>query len=125
MRTRKSTVIFQRPFTLNGDTGELPPGGVLVVGSGASGFQIAEDLHQHGRKVYVCMGRHRRLARRYRGRDYARWAFELGLFERRGAGAPATTAPGPVFYGVKCGEEADRRGLVMRASFTWRSSVMA
>ena len=26
MRTRKSTVIFQRPFTLNGDTGELPPG---------------------------------------------------------------------------------------------------
>ena len=26
MRTRKSTVSFQRPFTLNRDVGELPPG---------------------------------------------------------------------------------------------------
>lgn len=26
MRTRKATVSFQRPFTLNRDVGELPPG---------------------------------------------------------------------------------------------------
>ena len=39
------------------NAGELPPGAVLVVGSGASGFQIAEDLHQNGRQVSVCMGR--------------------------------------------------------------------
>src|SRR5215510_11640304 len=72
------------------NAGELPPGAVLVVGSGASGFQIAEDLHQYGRQVYVCMGRHRRLARCYRGRDYAWWASEQGLFERRWAELSAT-----------------------------------
>ena len=36
------------------------------------------------------MGRHRRLARCYRGRDYAWWAFAQGLFERRWADLPAT-----------------------------------
>ena len=54
------------------------PGAVLVVGSGASGFQIAEDLHQYGRQVYLCVGRHRPLARRYRGRDFAWWAIGDG-----------------------------------------------
>jgi putative flavoprotein involved in K+ transport len=96
------------------NAGELPPGAVLVVGSGASGFQIAEDLHQNGRQVYVCMGRHRRLARRYRGRDYARWAFELGLFERRRAESPATSAPGPLLTGVNGGYEADWRELASK-----------
>jgi putative flavoprotein involved in K+ transport len=96
------------------NAGELPPGAVLVVGSGASGFQIAEDLHQHGRQVYVCMGRHRRLARCYRGRDYAWWAFELGLFERRRAESPATSPPGPLLTGVNGGYEADWRELASK-----------
>jgi putative flavoprotein involved in K+ transport len=65
------------------NAGELPSGAVLVVGSGASGFQIAEDLHQYGRQVYLCVGHHRPLPRRYRRRDYAWWAFEMGLYERR------------------------------------------
>jgi putative flavoprotein involved in K+ transport len=102
------------------NAGELPPGAVLVVGSGASGFQIAEDLHQNGRQVYVCMGRHRRLARRYRGRDYAWWASEQGLFERRWADLPAarrntaSIPTGPLLTGVNGGYEADWRALASK-----------
>ena len=102
------------------NAGELPPGAVLVVGSGASGFQIAEDLHQHGRQVYVCLGRHRRLARRYRGRDYAWWGVELGMFERRRAESPAifqngtSIPPGPLLTGVNGGYEADWRELASK-----------
>jgi len=93
------------------NAGELPAGAVLVVGSGASGFQIAEDLHQYGRQVYLCVGRHRPLARRYRGRDYALWAMEMGMFERLRAESPATSAPGPLLTGVNGGYQADVRGL--------------
>jgi len=39
---------------------QLPPGAVLVVGSGASGCQIVEDLLAAGRVVYLSVGRHRR-----------------------------------------------------------------
>ena len=48
---------------------QLPDGAVLVVGSGGSGCQIAEELYQRGRTVYLCVSRHRRVPRRYRGRD--------------------------------------------------------
>jgi putative flavoprotein involved in K+ transport len=52
---------------------QLPPGAVLVVGSGASGAQIAEELLRAGRRVYLSVGRHTRLPRRYRGRDLIWW----------------------------------------------------
>jgi putative flavoprotein involved in K+ transport len=45
---------------------KLPPGAVLVVGGGASGAQIAEELHESGREVYISIGRYRRTPRRYR-----------------------------------------------------------
>jgi putative flavoprotein involved in K+ transport len=99
---------------------ELPPGAVLVVGSGSSGFQIAEDLHQNGRQVYVCMGRHRRVPRRYRGHDYAWWGVELGLFNRRRADSPPTSQngsgirQGPLLTGVNGGYEADWRELAAK-----------
>jgi len=96
------------------NAGELPAGAVLVVGSGASGFQIAEDLHQYGRHVYLCVGRHRPLARRYRRRDYALWAMEMGMFERRRAESPATSAPGPLLTGVNGGYQADVRALASK-----------
>jgi len=96
------------------NAGELPPGAVLVVGSGASGFQIAEDLRQSGRQVYVCMGRHRRAARRYRGRDYAWWGVELGLYERRRAEVPAISQPFVLLTGVNGGYEADWRELAAK-----------
>ncbi len=70
------------------DPDQLPPGAVLVVGSGASGAQIAEELSRAGRRVYLSVGRHRRMPRRYRGRDLIWWLSTLGLdqtpVEKRG-----------------------------------------
>jgi putative flavoprotein involved in K+ transport len=67
---------------------QLPPGAVLVVGSGASGAQITEELSRAGRRVYLSVGRHSRLPRRYRGSDLTWWFDALGLFrmtpEQRG-----------------------------------------
>jgi putative flavoprotein involved in K+ transport len=59
----------------------LPPGAVLVVGSGQSGAQIAEDLHLAGRRVHLCVGRAPRTARRYRGRDVVAWLDALGYYD--------------------------------------------
>lgn len=59
----------------------LPPGGVLVVGSGQSGAQIAEELHEAGRRVVLSVSRAPRLPRRYRGRDVTRWIVEMGVFD--------------------------------------------
>ena len=51
----------------------LPPGGVLVVGSGQSGVQIAEELMAAGRPVHLSVGSAGRVPRRYRGSDSFRW----------------------------------------------------
>ena len=51
----------------------LPEGNVLVVGSGQSGSQIAEDLHLAGKKVFLAVGDAPRCARFYRGRDVVDW----------------------------------------------------
>jgi len=59
--------------------GQLPPGAVLVVGSGASGAQITEELFRAGRRVYLSVGQHTRLPRRYRGRDLTWWLSAMGL----------------------------------------------
>src|SRR5262245_12713264 len=60
---------------------ELSPGAVLVVGSGQTGGQIAEDLIQAGRTVFLATSRVGRLPRRYRGRDIMLWVVESGLFD--------------------------------------------
>jgi putative flavoprotein involved in K+ transport len=49
--------------------GQLPPGGVLVVGAGPSGQQIADELRRSGREVAIAVGRHASMPRRYRGRE--------------------------------------------------------
>jgi len=76
------------------EPGQLPDGAVLVVGSGASGAQIAEELMRAGRRVYLSVGRHRRLPRRYRSRDLIWWLAAMGLdrtpIEKRG---PDKTLP--------------------------------
>ncbi len=61
---------------------QLPPGAVLVVGSGQSGCQITEELYQQGRKVYLCTGRAGRVPRRYRGKDIFQWGDALGMFDQ-------------------------------------------
>lgn len=62
----------------------LPPGSVLVVGSGQSGMQIAEELHESGRRVYLSVGRTGRVPRRYRGRDVYGWVRVAGVRTRAG-----------------------------------------
>ena len=58
---------------------QLPDGGVLVIGAGASGAQIAEELMRAGRQVYFSVGKHKRAPRRYRGHDHVWWWVETGL----------------------------------------------
>jgi putative flavoprotein involved in K+ transport len=60
---------------------QLPPGDVLVVGTGQSGCQIAEDLHLAGRRVHLCVGNAPRCARRYRGKDVVEWLHEMGYYD--------------------------------------------
>lgn len=60
---------------------QLPPGEVLVVGSGQSGCQIAEDLHLAGRKVQLAVGSAPRCPRLYRGRDAVDWLADLGQYD--------------------------------------------
>ena len=62
--------------------GMLPPGAVMVVGSGQTGCQIAEELHEAGREVFLCVGRAGRLPRRWRGRDCIEWQRDMGYLDR-------------------------------------------
>ena len=62
--------------------GQLPPGAVLVVGTGQSGCQIAEDLHLAGRQVHLAVGSAPRVARFYRGRDCVAWLDEMGHYAK-------------------------------------------
>ena len=62
--------------------GELPDGEVLVVGTGQSGCQIAEDLHLAGRQVHLVTGSAPRVARFYRGRDVVAWLDEMGYYAK-------------------------------------------
>jgi len=59
----------------------LPAGEVLVVGTGQSGCQIAEDLHLAGRKVHLSVGPAPRCARRYRGKDVVEWLYQMGYYD--------------------------------------------
>ncbi len=59
----------------------LPDGAVLVVGSGQSGAQIAEDLLLGGRDVHLSVGSAPRVARRYRGRDCVSWLEDIGHYD--------------------------------------------
>ncbi|HMM90000.1 NAD(P)-binding domain-containing protein [Bradyrhizobium sp.] len=89
---------------------QLPPGAVLVAGAGASGAQIAEELQRAGRHVYLSIARHRRLPRRYRGRDLVWWLAEMRLDqmtpEERGS-----ARLGPVISGAYGGRTIDFRNF--------------
>jgi putative flavoprotein involved in K+ transport len=65
------------------DPGQLPEGGVLVVGASATGVQLAGEIHRSGRPVTVAAGEHVRLPRRYRGRDVFWWLHATGVLAER------------------------------------------
>ncbi len=60
----------------------IGPGEVLIVGSGQSGCQIADDLHLAGRRVHLCVGGAPRTARRYRGKDVVAWLHAMGYYDK-------------------------------------------
>lgn len=60
---------------------QLPDGAVMVVGAGSSGAQIAEELLNAGRRVYLSVGPHERPPRAYRGRDFCWWLGVLGKWD--------------------------------------------
>lgn len=59
----------------------LADGAVIVVGTGQSGCQIAEDLHLAGKQVHLCVGSAPRSPRRYRGKDVVDWLDQLGYYD--------------------------------------------
>jgi putative flavoprotein involved in K+ transport len=59
----------------------LPHGAVVIVGSGQSGCQIAEDLLSAGRTIYLCTSKVGRVPRRYRGRELLEWWVEMKLLD--------------------------------------------
>ncbi|HEY1294949.1 MAG TPA: NAD(P)/FAD-dependent oxidoreductase, partial [Chloroflexota bacterium] len=61
---------------------QLPRGGVLVVGASATGVQLADELRQAGRDVYLAVGSHTRMPRKYRGKDIFFWLERIGTLDR-------------------------------------------
>ena len=57
---------------------QLPDGDVLVVGTGQSGGQIAEELHAAGKGVHLAVSMCPEAPRRYRGHDIVHWMLEVG-----------------------------------------------
>jgi len=62
---------------------QLPKGGVLVVGSAQSGLQVAEDLIEAGRHVWLSTSAVGRVPRRYRGKDILDWLIEVGFYDAK------------------------------------------
>ena len=89
---------------------QLPDGGVVVVGAGSSGVQIADELQRSGRSVFLSVGPHDRPPRSYRGRDNVWWLGVLGLWDA------AAMAPGKERFticvsGAHGGQTVDFRKL--------------
>ncbi|MCI5112181.1 MAG: NAD(P)/FAD-dependent oxidoreductase [Marivita sp.] len=92
---------------------QLPQGAVLVVGGGSSGVQIAEELMEAGREVYLSIGPHDRPPRRYRGRDNVWWLGVLGKWNADSPG-PGTEHVTIAVSGAHGGKTIDFRALAHR-----------
>jgi putative flavoprotein involved in K+ transport len=92
---------------------QLPDGAVLVVGAGASGAQIADDLLRAGRRVFISVGPHNRPPRRYRGRDFVWWLGVLGQWDAT-AVSPGTEHITIAVSGANGGHTVDFRDCAAR-----------
>lgn len=70
----------------------VPPGAVLVIGSGQTGCQLAEELHEAGRKVILACGHCSWAPRRFGGHDVVWWVVESGFWNRTVADLPSPAA---------------------------------
>ena len=70
----------------------LAPGTVVIIGGGQTGCQLAEELHQAGRKVFVSCGRCPWAPRRMGGHDLVWWVIESGFWNRTPADLPSPAA---------------------------------
>ena len=77
-----ASVVQLTPFDYRGP-GQLPDGGVLVVGASATGVQLAAEIRRSGRPVTLSVGEHVRLPRLYRGRDVLWWMDAAGVWDQR------------------------------------------
>jgi glycine/D-amino acid oxidase-like deaminating enzyme len=84
--------LFQIDVDEYRNEGDLPGGGVLVVGSGQSGCQIAEELHEAGRNVVLACGRAPWVPRRLGGHDLVWWLVETGFLDASVDSLPAPEA---------------------------------
>jgi putative flavoprotein involved in K+ transport len=90
----------------------LPPGAVLIVGSGNSGCQIADELLHSGRRVFLAISRHSRVPRRYRGKDVIWWYENLGRFDVNIDTFPGRRYPPTIIItGIDGGHDLDPRRL--------------
>ncbi|GBQ25495.1 flavin-containing monooxygenase [Gluconacetobacter sacchari] len=89
---------------------QLPEGGVLVIGAGSSGAQIADELRRAGRPVWLSVGPHDRPPRRYRGRDFVWWLGVLGMWDMESR-SPATEHVTIAVSGARGGHTVDFRRL--------------
>ena len=91
---------------------DLPDGAVLVVGSGASGCQIGDELLRAGRTVFLSVSRHRRVPRRFRGKDVTWWLERMGRFDQTIDSFPGRQwPPSVVVTGVNGGYDVNVRQM--------------
>ncbi len=96
---------------------QLPDGGVLVVGSGQSGCQIADELLGAGRRVVLSVGRCPWFPRVYRGREVMHWLVETGRVNDTLESLPspaARLACNPPVSGNDGGHDCNPRWLARR-----------
>jgi putative flavoprotein involved in K+ transport len=84
--------VTQRLAEEYGNPDAIPPGAVLIVGSGQTGCQLAEELHEAGRKVFLSCGRSPWAPRRFGGHDLVWWIVETGWWQRTLAELPSPAA---------------------------------
>ena len=106
----EDAVIMQMHSSAYRNPEQLPEGAVLVVGAGSSGVQIADELLQSGKTVYLSVGPHDRPPRSYRGRDFVWWLGVLGKWDAAAPG-PGTEHVTIAVSGADGGHTVDFRRL--------------